>query len=121
MNLEQAKEMAMEMQRKAIKWAMLSSYVGDRRKIEQWDNFRFHLSTFCAWHYKTEGISDAQSRAWLNKLAAAGVITREQYKPRVPACYRFPREVCDKIAAEVIAHFQAIGYSQDEIRPKVTP
>lgn len=120
MNLEQATAMALEMQRKAIVQWMLGNYSGGR-KIEKWDDFRFHLSSFCAWHYKTEGVSDAQSRAWLNKLAAAGVITREQYKPRIPACYRFPREVCDKIAAEVIAHYQDLGYSQDEVRPKVTP
>jgi len=118
MNIEQAKAMALEMQRKAVFRVMLWNY-GSGRKIVEWDDFIFSLSTFCAWHYKKEGIRSDQVRKWLNKLASAGVITRDQYRTHVPARYRFPREVCDQIAAGAIAYYQALGYSQDEIRQKV--
>lgn len=116
MNIEHAKAMALEMQRKAIFRVMIGNY-NRRITIEKWDDFRYSISGFLACRYRSLDIY--RNRHWLNKLVEIGVLKKHQSRKGGSSRYRFPREVCDQIAAGAIAYYQALGYSQDEIRPKV--
>lgn len=117
MNIEQAKAMAMEMQRKAIFSVMIWNYSGGGRKIVKFDDFTYSISGFLTCRYGSLDID--RNRYWLNKLVKIGFLQKHQSRKGGSSRYLFPREVCDQIAAAAIAHYQSLGYSQDEIRQKV--
>lgn len=113
-------DVALIAQRKVIFSVMLEHYVSNGRKIAKWDDFRFGLAYFRSWLAKIHHESTIGTiRRNLDKLAEVGVIDRWKDYPGAAIRYRFPRTVCDQFAAEAIAHYQAIGYSQDEVRPEV--
>lgn len=120
MNKQTITDVALIAQRKVIFSVMLEHYVGNGRKIAKWDDFRFGLACFRSWLAKLHHESTIGTiRRNLDKLSEAGVIDRWNDYPGAAIRYRFPRTVCDQFAAEAIAHYQAIGYSQDEVRPEV--
>lgn len=115
-------DLALIAQRKVIFSAMLEHYVGNGRKIAQWGDFRFSLVSFRTWLVKLHHESTIGTiRRNLDTLAGAGIIDRWKDYAGSAIRYRFPRSICDQFAAEAIAHYLAMGYSQDEIRPEVKP
>ncbi len=114
------KTAALQAQRKVIFTWLLEHYVGDGRKIAKWDDWRFRLSSFMTVDIVYPATL-ATIRRNLAKMAAAEVISlRNEYeRPGAMLRYSFPRDICDKFAAEAIEHYKSIGYSQDEIRDKV--
>ena len=117
MNLDQAKYMARELQRRRIVASTLETYIGDGRRIAKWDDFRYRISGFMSCPYGS--LSVDRTRHWLNKLAEVGYLKKDQHRKGGASHYHLPREICDQMAAEAIAQHQAAGYSADEIRQKV--
>lgn len=117
MNLDQAKYMARELQRRRIVDSTLQTYIGGGKKITVWDDFRYHVSGFMSCPYGS--LSVDRTRHWLNKLVEVGYLKKDQSREGRPSHYLLPRGVCDQMAAEAIAQHQAAGYSADEIRQKV--
>ena len=121
MNNSAAMQIAMEGQRGIIFACMLERYALDGRKIAQWDDCMYSVSGFyCFEQWAPTGgriseVEVARRRRILNKLAAEGLI--ERHKMSMAVRYRMSRDVCDAIAEEAVKHYQAMGYSQDEIRP----
>lgn len=113
-------ELALEAQKREVFRAMLEHYVGGGRKIAKWDDTRFRLVCINSWSINSATTLSTKRRN-LDKLAAAGVIDRWKSYKGSAISYRFPRSVCDQLAAEAIAHYTAIGYSPDEIRPEISP
>ncbi len=120
MNIEKIKGLAMQAQAEHIRRIMLANIEGDMRLIEKWDDFRYHLSFFGSFKSCFGSMSDSNVRYWMYKLVKAGIVEdypgRRSYGVRR---WRFPREVCDKLADEAVEHWKAAGYSQDEKRQAV--
>ena len=117
MTLEKFKAMALQAQAAQIRSIMLANYGGAMRKIEKWGDFRYHFSFFMSFKTCFGSMSDSNVRRWMVRLVEAGIVEdcpgRRSYGVRR---WRFPREVCDKLAAEAVEHWKAAGYSQDEKR-----
>ena len=120
MTLTKIEAIAMEAQKAHIQRLMLWNTGGGMRRIEKWDDFRYHLSWFFTPKGHIGSMSDSNVRSWMRKLAEAGVVEAEQNRrPYGMLRWRFSREVCDRLAAEAIKHWGAVGYSQDESRRSV--
>lgn len=120
MNIEKIKGLAMQAQAEHIRRIMLANIGGDMRLIEKWDDFRYHLSFFGSFKSCFGSMSESNVRRWMARLVEAGIV--EDYpgrRPYGPRRWRFPREVCNRLAAEALAYWQAEGYSQDETRQAV--
>lgn len=115
MDESSVKTAALKAQRRTIFRLMLTHYVGDRCQIAKWDDFRYSISLFAAGSVLC-GMPYSRIRRHLDRMAQAGDLERHQIRVGTPIGYRLPRIVCDAFAAEAISHYQAIGYSQDEIR-----
>lgn len=120
MDLKKIEAVALEAQKDHIQWRLLSNIGGTMRRIEKWDDFRYHLSWFFTPKGHVGSMSDSDVRILMRRLAEAGVVEVEPHRrPYGMLRWRFSREVCDRLAAEVIAHWESVGYSQHENRRSV--
>lgn len=122
MTLEKIEELALEAQRQKIQRWMLSNIGGVMRRIEKWDDFRYHLSWFHTPKGHIGSMSDSNIRRWMRRLVDSGAIELEPGRRTGGVLrWRFPREICDQMASDAIKHWQDMGYSQNEARPVQPP
>lgn len=118
MTLKKIEAIAMEAQKAHIQRLMLwNTGGGGMRRIEKWDDFLYHLSWFFTPKGHVGSMSDSNIRRWMQRLVESGAVELDPHRrPYGSLRWRFPREVCDKMAADAIKRWQEIGYSQDESR-----
>ena len=120
MDLKKIESIALEAQKAHIQRLMLWNTGGGMRRIEKWGDSRYYLSWFFTPKGHVGSMSDSSVRRWMRRLVESGAVELYPYRrPYGSLRWRFSREVCDRLAAEAIAHWEAVGYSQHENRRSV--
>ena len=118
LTMQKMEAIALGAQRKEIRRLLLSNIGGTMRRIEKWDDFRYHLSWFHTPSGHAGSMSYTNIRRWMMRLEEAGIVELDPHRrPYGPLRWRYPREVCDRLAADSIKHWQDIGYSMYENKP----
>ncbi len=113
-------EDALATQKRHVFRVMLDHYIGDRCQIAKWSDHQYFCSGFYSYNLLAD-CSDTTKRRFMNDLAEAGEVTREKQGEYRGAAvrYKFPKDICALFAAQAVLHYEAMGYSQSEIRPEV--
>jgi len=100
---------ALAAQKASISSWILRRYIDGSREIEVWGDDFYRWAKFGALSVAAElGCGRESAMHKLNKLARDGAIERIQLSGAVR--FRFPRDVCDRLAAEATAEWQAAGF-----------
>ena len=103
--------------KRCVKSKLLDCYVGDRRKLEPWTDFRAGLTAI---HSGYLGSDTRKGLRRLVRLAAAGVvIERPRYSPIASRSFTLPREQLDELAAEAMREHEAAGYVLGVMMPTI--
>lgn len=108
------KDKAMRAQRASIKGVLTCCNVGGRRSVRQWDDLGFYLCAFSATTFAAHAHTGYDSaKRVLERMTTAGDLDRLR-PPRARAVrFRFPRAVCDQLAAEVMQELLDEGLEMD--------
>lgn len=122
LTLQKMEVIAVGAQREQISRVLLSNIGGTMRRIEKWDDFRYHLSWFSIPQSHVGSMSYSNVRRWMRRLEEAGIVELDPHRrPYGPLRWRYPREMCNRLAVDAIQHWKDMGYSQDENRPIQPP
>lgn len=91
-----------------VKKMLLDHYVGDRRKLEPWDDFRAGLVSI---NSGSLGMDTRKGLRRLAKLARAGVIIEKpRYSPTAGRSFTLPRAQLDELADQAMREHEEAGY-----------
>lgn len=103
--------------KRRVKRSLLDCYVGDRRKLEPWTDFRAQLLAINSGYL---GSDTRKGLRLLVKLAAAGlVIEKPRYSPTAGRSFTLPREQLDELAEEAMREHEAAGYVLGVMMPAI--
>lgn len=111
------KDKAMRAQRASIKGVITCCNVGGWRTVSQWDDLRFLLCAFSVTTFAVHAHTGYDSaKRVLERMAKAGDLERISSQSARAVRYRFPRTVCDQLAAEVTQELLDEGLEMDSRR-----